>query len=257
MSPPAANPYGNGSRVSELLGPATWENLDNQDSTNCASIPPMREVAIDGVTVTAIDRYDETGEIGSQGNIYVQDAMAAYGDPPVPYSGVTVYDPSFSPPDLRLVEGDVVDVFGVLMEFQGPTTSYFSYCRTLPEIGGTMGFRFEAPATVPVAIQASDLASYEGMRRWLGMLVRIDNLTLGDDPYDPPTGRYSIRIDVGGGVQTQDIPTLANEFFDLKTFLEGTGLPLSAGTTFPSVTGVVTYFYGTHISPRSAADIVL
>lgn len=257
MAPPAANPYGNGSRVSEVVGEATWENPNDPNSTNCQGIPPDRTVDVNGVTVTAIDRYDETGEVGSMGNVYVQDALAAYGDPPVPYSGITVYDPSFSPPDMRVVPGDVVDVFGILMEFAGPTTSPFSYCRTLPEIGGTMGFRFEEAPTIPVLVQPADLASYPGMRRWLGMLVRLENVVLAEDPYAPPSGRYSIRIDVGGGVQQQDVPAITNELFDLRTYFEGSGITVGPGTVLSSVTGVITYFYGTHISPRSALDIEL
>jgi hypothetical protein len=32
------------------------------------------------------------------------------------------------------------------------------------------------------------------------------------------------------------------------------GPPMPAGATFKSITGVVTYFGGFHIAPRSAAD---
>lgn len=248
LSAPVANPYGGGSRIHELLGPATWENPNDEQSAQCQGIPPDRFVVVDGAAVTAVDRFDETSD-GAVGNLYIQDSLL----PAVPYSGVTVYDPSFSPPDLRVIPGDVVDLFGVLTEFPGPSVGHFNYCRTLPEIGGTMSFRFEEGQVDPVPVAPEDLASYAGMRQWLGVLVRMDNVQLtNDDPYESSSGRYSVRMFVGGGVQVQDIPTITNEMFDLKTM----EAHLGAGSVLTSVTGVVTYFYGTHVAPRSADDIV-
>jgi hypothetical protein len=49
------------------------------------------------------------------------------------------------------------------------------------------------------------------------------------------------------------LPGISNELFDLKN----QGPVMEAGTVLKSLTGVVTYFYGFKVAPRSAADLVL
>jgi hypothetical protein len=165
-----------------------------------------------------------------------------------------VFDPGFSPPDLRVVEGDVVDMLGALTEFPGPSSVPFDFCRTLPEFSGALSLRFEGGPLAPVTIPVTELASYESARKWFGMLVTIEQVTLLEDPYDPASGRYSIRIDAGDpSLMDSDIPQITNEHFDLKNDVPG----LVAGMTLKSVTGIITFFFGPHIAPRSKADVVL
>jgi hypothetical protein len=244
-SEPVADVRGDGQRISQVVGEPEWLQPDNKTSEGCSK-PPDRNVYVTGIRIIAIDNYDETGE-GADGNYYVQDL--ASGEPK-PYSGMTVFAPSFSPPDLRLATGDVVDVLGVFMEFAGPTSSKFPYCRTLPEIGGTMSFRFDggepqAPKTIPLV----DLKSYETARPYLGMLVRVEDVTLAGNGSDSG-GRYTAPINVGGGIELSDRPSISNELYDIAT----EGPELKKDTTFKSVTGVVTYFYGFKLVPRSPAD---
>src|SRR5262245_19184179 len=157
------------------------------DTAPCEQ-PPDHPVYVTGVTVLAIDRYDETGD-GQIGNYWVQDPDPACAGKP--YSGVTVFDPSFSPPDLRLANNDVVDMNGQITEFLGPSSSVFSKCRTLPEISGTLSFRFDGgEPPVPVTIPITDLKSYETGRQWLGMLVRAENVTLSENG-QAKGGRYT------------------------------------------------------------------
>jgi hypothetical protein len=242
-SDPSSSKLGTGSRLSELLGPATWLEEGNMDSVGCAA-PTDRTVHVTGVTVVAIDRYDETSE-GQLGNYYVQDTALE----PLPYSGVTVFSPSFSPPDLRLAEGDVADMNGVLMEFLGPSSGPFGDCKTLPEVGGTLSFRLENGTRVAATISIDDLKSYDTARQWLGMLVRLENARIS--VVSPSSGgRYTPSLDVGDGVPASDVPKLSNELYDL----EGEGPPLSVGQEFKSITGVVTYFYGFKLAPRSPDD---
>jgi hypothetical protein len=244
--PSTAQPdkLGSGARLSELLGPATWLNEDDQFSDNC-SFPPDRTVQASGLTIIGIDKFDETGE-GANGNLYVQDTGA---DPP-PFSGVTVFAPSFSPPDLRLSEGDVTDAFGILMEFPGPSSAgLFGYCKTLPEIGGTLTFRFEAGTLTPKTIPLEDLKSYPTARQWLGMLVRIESVRIANPPANS-SGRYTANLDVGGGIAQPDVPKISNELYDI----EAEGPPLTEGATFSAMSGVLTYFYGFKIAPRSPSD---
>lgn len=245
---PKANPYGTGKRLSEVVGPATWEDPSDVDSLACSEIPPDRETFISGVVVVGHDDFDETGS-GASGNYYVQDVM----DPPPEYAGITLFQPGFSPPDLRVANGDVLDIFGAITEFPGPSVGKFGYCRTLPEISGSVEFRFEGSGVKPAKILPSDLATYESARRWMGMLVEVENLELLEDPYDPGSGRYSIRIETGQNDPTQDIPTLVNELTDLKTQFPD----LARGQVLTRVRGIVTYFYGVHLAPRSADDVTL
>ena len=244
-SEPNADPYGTGLRITDLTGPATWLQPSNQDSVGCG-IPGARQISLSGSTITAIDRFDETGG-GAIGNLYLQDAQ-----PPSPpaYSGMTVFRPTTSPPDLRVVPGDVVDLFGFFTEFAGPQSSPFPYCRSLPELSGAMSFRFEAAPAVPHLIAVSELGSYDTARKWLGLLVKVKNVTMSDNPFESSSGRYSIRIDAGKQPPNNDIPSITNELFDLKN-----GPALVKDQTVKSVTGIVTFFYGVHLSPRNAADI--
>jgi len=255
LAMPPADPYGSGARLHELLGPATdWLDPADADSVNCTGIPEDRKVSITGATVTVVDEYDETSD-GAIGNYYVQDSLTE----PVAFSGITVYSPGFSPPDLRVIPGDVMDLLGTLTEFPGPSGSEFPFCRTLPEIGGAMEFRFEGGGATPAIIDVEDLGLYDNARQWLGMLVTIKDVTLREDGYGSESGRYSFRIEAGPGLSGSEIPTIANELFDLQSFNEGGDNPpvLTAGMQVQSVTGIITYFYGVHISPRSAEDIVL
>lgn len=246
-SVPLADVCGGGARLSDVVGPATWLQPGNQTSKGC-KFPTDKHVNVKGVRVVEIDRFDETGK-GATGNYYVEEGC---GTDIGPYSGMTVYAPGFSPPDLRLATGDVVDVLGNLTEFPGPTSGGFPDCRTLPEIGGTMTFRFElGPEINPVTIPVVDLKSYEGARQWLGMLVRVENLKIATDASES-SGRLTAAIDVGGGISAGDVPYISNELFDLKN----DGPELKEGTTFESVTGIITYFYGFKLAPRSAADFV-
>ncbi|WP_437650650.1 hypothetical protein [Sorangium sp. So ce362] len=246
---PLADERGGGARIADLVGKAAWLDADprTQDSEGCEGVPADRRVSVTAATLIAIDRFDETGE-GAHGNYYVQDRA----DEPVAYSGMTVFQPAFSPPDLRLFPGDVVDLLGVLTEFRGPSSGRFPGCRTLPEIGGTMSFRFEDGPAKPIRVPLDALTSYATARSYLGMLVQIEGVQTVGDP-TRRDGRYTARINVGAGVLGDDIPSLSNELYDL----EAEGPPLGGGASFGSVTGVLTYFHGFKIAPRCPADFQL
>ncbi|WP_437300691.1 hypothetical protein [Sorangium sp. So ce426] len=243
---PLADERGGGARVAEIVGDAGWLDPEDEESRRCAA-PPARRAHVTGATLVAIDSFDETGE-GARGNHYVQDSA----DEPVPYSGMTVFQPAFDPPDLRLIPGDVVDVLGELTEFLGPSAGRFGGCRTLPELGGTMSFRFEDRPAVPIRVPLDDLRGYASARPYIGMLVRIEGVRIAGAP-SSRDGRYAASIDVGAGVRPADVPRLSNELYDL----EREGPPLADGASFRSVTGVLTYFYGFKIAPRCPADFQL
>ena len=195
-SDPSTSKLGDGARLHEIVGEATWLDANDPDSASCDS-PPDRHVNVTGVTVVGIDRFDETGQ-GQLGNFYVQDTAIDA----VPFSGITVFAPSFSPPDLRLAEGDVADALGTLMEFLGPSSGRFGECKTLPEIGGTLSFRLENGIREPHTITVDDLKSYESARKWLGMLVRLRRAHRADaansradtPPHRPSAAAAGLRV---------------------------------------------------------------
>jgi hypothetical protein len=249
---PLGTTCGDGARIPDVVVEPTWLDPTDTDSERC-SYPADRQVYVTGVTLVAVDRFDETGE-GAQGNLYVQDtcAQALYEpvpDEPPPSFGVTVYAPSFSPPDLRLAPGDVADLLGQITEFPGPSSGPFRFCRTLPELSGTMSFRFEGGAVSPTLVAVDQLLGYESARRYLGMLVRVEGVQIAGEPSNSG-GRYTASINMGAGVPAEDVVKIANELYDI----EAEGPPLADGDTFSAVTGVITYFYGFKIVPRSPAD---
>ncbi|MBK6516856.1 MAG: hypothetical protein IPM79_21540 [Polyangiaceae bacterium] len=251
---PTPGELGDGARLRDIIKPAEWFDPGNQESVDCA-IPLDQHVEVTGQVIVAIDRFDETSE-GAVGNIYIQDL---YGDDeePLPFSGVTVFDPAFTPPDLRLFEGDVVDTVGNFMEFPGPTSGPFNFCASLPEIGGTMTFRFDHGPAQPITVvnenggptRFSNVLGYENARQWLGMLVRIEGVAISGPPDKDPSGRYTATINMGS-VAFEDSIAISNELFDL----ENEGPELADGTTFSAVTGVITFFYGFKLAPRSIDD---
>lgn len=256
LAEPDASVLGNGARLREVVKEPSWLSLEDTESANCKS-PGPRNVQLTGQVVVAIDRFDETGE-GALGNLYIEDLYTA-DEEIQPYSGITVFAPAFSPPDLRLFEEDVVDTSGNLTEFLGPVAGKFGECKTLPEISGTMTLRFDGGSLRPATVVGQNGGSarwepvlgYENARKWLGMLVRFEGVRVRGMP-SSSKGRYTATIDMGT-VAADDSIALSNELFDLQQ----DGPVLEDGTTFKAVTGVLTYFYGFKLAPRSADDFEL
>ncbi|MFO0591801.1 MAG: hypothetical protein U0441_29910 [Polyangiaceae bacterium] len=254
-SKPTKSVLGNGDRISDVMGPATWFDAKNGMSVNCAS-PAEEDVYVTGVSIMAVDRFDEVAD-GALGNVYVQDTK----DNPGEFEGMTVFDPGYSPPDLRVARGDVLDILGVYSEFMGPTSGLFGKCKSLPEISGTATFRFEGSTTPAKKIALADIYGYAKARRYLGMLVTIENVTIGADPVSsnsalPTGGRYTTDLDHSNidttGVDVGDYPKISNELYDVLN----DGPVLAKGDKFKSITGIITYFYGFKIAPRSPEDFV-
>lgn len=252
---PVANELGNGVRLRDTIGAADWYDASNMESAGCKQ-PSDRPINATGQVIVAIDRFDETGD-GALGNIYIQDLYEG-DEEPAPFSGVTVFAPAFTPPDLRLFEGDVVDTFGNLMEFIGPGSSPFGECKTLPEIGGTMSFRFDHGPIEPLTIVNKNggtarwegVTGYQNARQYMGMLVRIEGVNISGELDDDGKGRVTALIDMGGGISAVDSIKISNELFDLAN----DGPEITDGTQFQAVTGVLTYFFGFKIAPRSIDD---
>jgi hypothetical protein len=106
-------------------------------------------------------------------------------------------------------------------------------------------------------IDVGDLADYAKGRRWLGMLVTVNNITLQADAAADMNNRVAVNLAPVTGAGTKcnsPFPkpaSLTNELFDLAA------LDLKAGTKIKSITGVVGFFCNIHLAPRSKADIQL
>lgn len=274
---PNPNEFGDGARITELVGPATWLSPGNMTSQGCA-IPADRQAYLTGQVIVGIDKYDETGA-GQTGNIYVQD-YPVNGELAKPFSGITIFAPTFSPPDLRVFEGDLVDSFGNFTEFIGPSAGPFGDCKTLPEFNGTLTFRFEDTPPEPLVVvedgastdRFASIKGYANARQWLGMLVTLRGVTTPSAPkcdgcanddctmcMPGDVGRFSANVDIGGGIPVSESVAISNELMDVyaEVAKKYPTTPIAAGSTFKSITGIFTYFYGFKIAPRTIDDIEL
>jgi hypothetical protein len=209
---------------------------------------------ISGAVVVAVDKFDETADGKSKGTIYVQDLGSKD-----PFSGITLFSPTFNPGNLAVGPGDVLDLNGQYTEAATIGTKVtFAPGSVLPQISKPVAtFRYETAVPEPVDIDVNDLADFTKGRRWLGMLVRVKGITLASDAASTPTsnGRVSANLIAGSsGACTAPfpkVPQLTNDLFDVEA------LGLKSGARLESVTGVVGFFCNIHLAPRTPADIVV
>jgi hypothetical protein len=239
---------GKDKRIKDVSDPSA----DNHKDFLAAATP------ISGAIVLAVDKFDETADGKSKGTIYVQDLGSKD-----PYSGITLFAPSFNPGNLSVAAGDVLDLNGQYTESKNiGTTVTFAPGVVLPQISKPVAtFRYETQVPDPVDIDVNDLADFGKGRRWLGMLVRVKNVTLQQDAASVTTasgtnsGRVSAALTAGTGGKCDapfpKPPTLINALFDLEA------LGLKQGTHIASIVGVVGFFCNIQLAPRSPADIVV
>lgn len=223
---------------------------DVQDPTKPTYPYPNQNgnVVVSSVVVTAVDNFDETQNGKSRGTIFVQDV-----DKAAPYSGVSLYSPTFVPSNLRLAPGDVINMTGQYVEQAtiGSTVT-FPAGSFLPQMNKPQVQQaFEAQVPVPLVIKLDDLRQFSTGRQWIGMLVTIQDVTVLGQPTNS-NGRVTAQI-------TTDVnaPELNNELWDLQEWNgSNTSNSFPAGTHFTSITGIVDFFFNLFIAPRSAADLV-
>jgi len=211
--------------------------------------------AVSGALVVAVDTFDETQNGRSAGTIYVQDIGSTEA-----YSGITLFAPSFIPGNLRVSPGDVLDLRGEYTEAKtiGPTVT-FAPGAVLPQLSQPIAtFRYETRSPEPVTIPLSDLTDFATGRRWMGMLVQIENVTLQDDATRGRESGGRLSVDLTPRVAGADNkcvapfpkpPSLTNDLFDLGA------LDYKRGRVIKRLVGVVGFFCNLKIAPRSAADV--
>lgn len=210
--------------------------------------------AVSGAIVIAVDNFDETKNGKSIGTIYVQDLGSKE-----PYSGITLFAPTFNPGNLAVSPGDVLDMHGQYTEAKTiGTTVTFAPGAVLPQISKPVAtFRYETQVPEPLDIDAADLADFTKGRRWMGMLVRVKNVTLQKDAAADSNGRVTVDLSqaAAGAAKGCDAAfpkpaSMTNDLFDVAS------MNLKQGQTLKSITGVVGFFCNLKIAPRSPADIV-
>ncbi len=237
--PGTPSSLGTGLRIREVTDPT----LPNHPASTS-------NVRITGASVLWVDTFDETRDGKSRGTIYLQDAGSTD-----PYSGVSLFRPTFNPSNLKIAPGDVLDLSGQYQENNKiGTTVQFGPGQVLPQLyQPQVSFRFEYTAPAPRPIAAADLADYAHGRPLISMLVTVNDVTLGNDLVDAASGRSTAPITAD---TSNNGPTVTNELFDLSGWNAQTQA-LKKGAHIKSITGVVTFFFNLHVAPRSAADIVV
>ncbi len=228
-------PVGAGKRIREVADPGIADRA-----------PPGSEVNVTGVTVVAVDTFDETKNGRSRGTIFVQDLGSVE-----PYSGISLFAPAFVPGDLRVAAGDVLDLRGEYQENKNIGTAIFPEGQVLPQLARPVAtFRYDFRPPEPREIDIKDLNDYAQGRRWIGMLVTVKNVTV-DVKLSENSGRVTgFLTPKGSAADDRNRVTVTNELYDLKT------TDAESNQGYASITGVVTYFFNLHIAPRSAADLV-
>jgi hypothetical protein len=234
-------PAGKGERIHDIANPASKQKASDKD-----------QVAVTGAVVVAVDQFDETHNGKSSGTIYVSDLGSK-----LPYSGISLFNPSFVTGDLRVGAGDTLDLAGTYQENQTIPVQFAPKAFLIQLATPVATFRFDAAVTDPVDIDINDLADYEKGRRWMNMLVRVKNVTLQTDATPSSAGRVSAGLlpETNSATKCADpfpkAPTLTNELADVAS------LQLPQGTVIKSLVGVVVFFCNLHVAPRTAADIQL
>jgi hypothetical protein len=212
---------------------------------------------VSGAIVVAVDDFDETQNGKGTGTIYVQDIDATKE---TPYAGISLFGPTFNPGNLAVGVGDVLDLRGSYTENQQIPSKppvIFAPGAVLPQISQPVAsFRYETRVPAPVDIDINDLTDYAKGRKWLGMLVRVTNVTVTSDPFTGSTGHTSVdltaRAPNAATACDAPFPKVASIVNDLMS-LDSYGW--KKGDTIMSVVGVVGFFCSLKIAPRSPADI--
>jgi hypothetical protein len=243
------SPAGKGNRIREIVNPKSDKHAQNKQS-----------VSVSGAAVVHVDTFDETQNGKSTGTIYVQDVGSKE-----PFSGISLFAPTFVPGNLRVGPGDVLQMTGQFQENTNIGAANFADGTALTQISQpTATFMFETTPVDPVEIDLAELSDWDKGRRWIGMLVRVKNVRIRDlgkqpdqqnrysqDLHDPPPGFKNAC-----NAPFPRPASMPNELFDLYGYISKLAADpgFAANPTFKSVTGVVTFFCNLHLSPRSAAD---
>jgi hypothetical protein len=249
------DPLGSGSRIAQVV--QHYAQPDSGVPPSSASTAGIN-VDITGAALVTIDDYDETHDGKSIGSVYVQDVN---NGPSPPYSGIQLYKPTYSPANLLVAPGDVIDMTGL---YQNYAYSSFGKNEFYPELSEPIvSFRFVYQAPPPTVIDPNDISAVVATStdaktfakgvQWSSMLVEVDDVTIIGN-YTDSAGRLQLYFKTptfANGTGENDT-SFANQLFDL----DPTASAYATGQTYSKVYGICNYFFSFTISPRSPADFV-
>jgi hypothetical protein len=239
-----ASALGSGERIRDVMNPT----LRTHPASGAL-------VSISGASYLTTDTFDETHDGKSKGTVYLQD-VPPNANAILPYSGASLFSPTYLPANLRPAPGDVLDLVGTFSFSASLGAAVFPAGSGLVQISKpVVQPRFEYQLPAPTVIAVSDLGDFNKGLQWNAMLVTIENVTIPDNLSNDGKGRFTAHA-------SSDVsatgPTIANELFDLETWNSAQATPpIAAGQTVKSITGIVTWFFNYHLCPRSPADIVV
>ena len=225
-----------------------------RDPNPMTRVPEGTPVDARNLQVTAYDELDETMD-GDLGTVYVQQTIpvGSSTDPFLPcpllpdglarVCGISTFNTQFSPLTYRPKVGDLVDMSGGQYdEFDcsgvcGSPPQPFPDGRFLPQVREpTIRSAGVAPLPAPVRVTVQDLMTHNAAL--IGVLVEVSNVT-AVGPADR-RGEIQITSDRNGPKLTQEMTAIPG---------------VAAGTQWARIVGVVSYFYGPKLIPRSLADL--
>ncbi|MBK6529372.1 MAG: hypothetical protein IPF99_07190 [Deltaproteobacteria bacterium] len=225
-----------------------------RDPNPMRRVPEGTPVDARNLQVTAYDELDETMD-GDLGTVYVQETIPPGNtdDPFLPcplladrsarICGISTFNTQFNPLAYRPKVGDLVDMSGGQYdEFDcsgvcGTPPQPFPDGRFLPQVREpTIRSAGVAPLPTPVRVTVADLMTHNAAL--IGVLVEVSNVTVAFAP--DRRGEIQITSDRNGPKITQEMVTIPG---------------VVAGTQWSRVVGVVSYFYGPKLIPRTLADL--
>ena len=231
--------------------------------------------------VTAFDTYDETLS-GAVGTVYVQQTFPA-GDTtdrflPCPLlnddsgrvCGISTFQTAFNPLAYRPMVGDLIDMSGGSYdEFDcsgvcGTPPQPFPNGLFLPQVRApTIRAAGVAPLPTPIRVTVDDLLNHNAAL--IGVLVQVDNVSALAEPNC--RGEIVLSAGSNGVAMTQEMVAIPHgeARVDPRAGRTCPNAPpamvppdpdrIRNGTRWGSVVGVVSYFYGPKLIPRTLADL--
>ena len=245
---PAANdgipaPTGKDPRIRDLVDPSMPGHAGKLNATE----------SISGAVVIAVDTYDETHNGKGTGDIYIEDLDSSKA---TPFAGIGMFAPTFTPGNLKVSLGDVLDMTGQYQESNtlGATVTFPPNTALIQFYQPSVTFRFESAVPAPVVIDnPDDLQDYAKASKYMGMLVQVNNVTTAASTFTATSGRQSIDMSNNRAAGCSDpFPKawqITNSLMDL------TPANVTQGQKLKSVVGVLAFFCNVQLLPRSMADI--
>lgn len=252
-----------------------------RDPNEATRTPVGTAVDARNLQVTAYDDFDETMD-GDLGTVYVQQLVPAGNtadrflpcpllpDNSARVCGISTFNAQFNPLAYRPKVGDLVDMSGGSYdEFDcsgvcGTPPQPFPDNRFLPQVRSpTLRSAGVAPAPTPVRVTVADIMNHNAAL--IGVLVEVSDATATAEP--DCRGEISLGMGSNAVKLTQELLAIPHgeARVDNRPNRSCANAPpprdppdpdrIRNGTRWSRIVGVVSYFYGPKLIPRTASDL--